>query len=66
MTFGMPLKKFQLLARPFEHWKFEDAKSPNVWLSNHAQRAATVEEMKRENDNIHALSSLEAESIQEM
>jgi len=61
------VRKFQLLARPIEHWNIEDVK--NQMYGCVIMHNMMVEERilrdEREDGNMHALSSLEEESIQE-
>jgi len=67
-AFGMLVRKFQLLARPIEHWNIEDVK--NQMCGCVIMHNMMVEERilrdEREDGNMHALSSLEEESVQEM
>jgi len=64
----MLVRKFQLLARPIEHWNIEDVK--NQMCGCVIMHIMMVEERilrdEREDGNMYALSSLEEEGIQEV
>jgi len=67
-AFGTLVRNFKLLARPIEHWNIEDVK--NQVHGCVIMHSMMVEERilcdEREDGNMHALSSLEEESIQEV
>ena len=67
-AFGILVRKFQLLARPIEHWNIEDVKNQmyGCVIMHNLMVEERILRNEREDGNMYALASLEEESIQEM